>query len=138
MTTQLPSPPLLSGPEGASTRTPSLPPPARRGATLIPEAVVARITVRAAREALIRHTGRPPARLGLGPAHSTAAVHEGSARLKVSLDLPYPVDIARTCGEIRQYITDRVSHLTGLRIDDLTVSVQRLVSGESLRRGRAE
>ncbi|WP_411135849.1 hypothetical protein [Streptomyces sp. C10] len=65
-------------------------------------------------------------------------MHEGSARLKVSLDLPYPVDIARTCGEIRQYITDRVSHLTGLRIDDLTVSVQRLVSSESLRRGRAE
>ncbi|MFJ5798589.1 Asp23/Gls24 family envelope stress response protein [Streptomyces decoyicus] len=112
--------------------------PARRGATLIPETVVARIAVRAAREALIRHTGWPPARLGLGPAHSTAAVHEGSARLKVSLDLPYPVDIARTCGEIRRYIADRVSHLTGLRIDDLTVSVQRLVSGESLRRGRAE
>ncbi|MFF9785180.1 Asp23/Gls24 family envelope stress response protein [Streptomyces nigrescens] len=138
MTTQLPSPPLRSGPQGESTHTPSLPPPARRGATLVPETVVARIAVRAAREALIRHTGRPPARLGLGPAHSTAAVHEGSARLKVSLDLPYPVDIARTCGEIRRYITDRVSHLTGLRIDDLNVSVQRLVSGESLRRGRAE
>ncbi|MFD3420075.1 Asp23/Gls24 family envelope stress response protein [Streptomyces decoyicus] len=100
--------------------------------------MVARIAVRAAREALIRHAGLPPARLGLGPAHSTATVREGSAHLKVSLDLPYPVDIARTCGEIRQYLTDRVSHLTGLRIDDLTVSVQRLVLGESLRRGRAE
>ncbi|MGW3014384.1 Asp23/Gls24 family envelope stress response protein [Streptomyces sp. NPDC001219] len=99
--------------------------------------MVSRIAVRAAREALIRHAGRPPARLGLGPAHSTAAVHEGSARLKVSVDLPYPVDIARTCGEIRRYIAHRVADLTGLRIDDLTVSVQRLVSGESLRRGRA-
>ncbi|MGW2919339.1 Asp23/Gls24 family envelope stress response protein [Streptomyces angustmyceticus] len=111
--------------------------PARRGATLIPETVVARIAVRAAREALIRHTGRPPARLGLGPAHSTATVYEGSARLKVSVDLPYPVGIAHACGEIRRYIAHRVSDLTSLRIDGLTVSVQRLVLGESPRRGRA-
>ncbi|WP_407555481.1 hypothetical protein QOM21_37035 [Streptomyces sp. Pv4-95] len=104
---------------------------------MIPETVVARIAVRAAHEALIRQAGQSPARLGLGPAPSTAAVHDGSARLTVYLDLPYPVDIARTCGEMRRYISDRVSHLTGLRIDDLTVSVQRLVTGESLQRGRA-
>ncbi|MFG2887931.1 hypothetical protein [Streptomyces sp. NPDC048248] len=111
---------------------------ARRGAILIPDTVVARIAAQAAREALIRQAGRSPARLGLGPAQSTATVHDGSARLKISLDLPYPVDIARTCGEIRRYIADRVSHLTGMRIDDITVSVQRLVSRERLRRGRVE
>ncbi|MGX1761644.1 hypothetical protein ACWIG5_32840 [Streptomyces lydicus] len=64
-------------------------------------------------------------------------MHEDSARLKVSVDLPYPVDIARTCGEIRRYIAHRVSDLTGLRIDGVTISVQRLVLGESLRQGRA-
>ncbi|GGN34669.1 hypothetical protein GCM10012285_06990 [Streptomyces kronopolitis] len=138
MTVELPPPALGGGPEAESTRKPSLPPPARRGATLIPETVVARIAVRAAHEALIRHAGRSTSRLGLGPAHSTAAVHDGSARLKVSLDLPYPVDIARACGEIRRYVDNRVSYLTGLRLDGLTLFVQRLVSDESLRRGRAE
>ncbi|WP_406444180.1 Asp23/Gls24 family envelope stress response protein [Streptomyces sp. NBC_01613] len=121
-------------PGGRGTNT--LPPPARRGATLIPDTVVALITVRAAREALTRHAGASTARLGLGTPRATASVHEGSARLDVSLDLPYPVDIAQAGGEIRHYITERVSHLTGLRVDDITVSVHRLVPGESLRRRR--
>jgi uncharacterized alkaline shock family protein YloU len=97
---------------------------------------VARIAGRAAREALGRQTGASGAPLGLDAPHATAVVHRGSARLQVSLDLPYPIDIARTCGEIRSYITERVSYLTGMRIDDVTVSVHRLVPGESLRRVR--
>ncbi|WP_046494259.1 Asp23/Gls24 family envelope stress response protein [Streptomyces odonnellii] len=115
----------------------SLPAPALRGATLIPGTVVARITAQAAREALSRQGGGgPSARFGLGTPRSTAAVHDGSARLGISLDLPYPIDIAGACGEIRHYIAERVAHLTGMRIDDITVSVQRLVPGESLRRRR--
>ncbi|MER8155878.1 Asp23/Gls24 family envelope stress response protein [Streptomyces sp. NPDC094472] len=100
--------------------------------------MVARIAVRAAHEALTRQGGKPPARLGLGTPRTKATVHDGSARLGVSLELPYPVDIARAGGEIRHYIAERVSHLTGLRIDGITVSVQRLVTGRSLRRGRVE
>jgi len=128
--------PLPGSPDGKGTDTPSLPAPAQRGATLIPDTVVARIAVRAAREALRRQAAVSPARLGLGTPRSTAIVHEGSARIEVSLDLPYPVDIAHACSEIRSYTTERVSHLTGLRIDDIAVSVHRLVPGESLRRGR--
>ncbi|MFE2595771.1 hypothetical protein ACFXCZ_04575 [Streptomyces sp. NPDC059396] len=78
------------------------------------------------------------ARPGLGAPRSTADVHDGSVRLRVSLDLPYPVDIARTCGEIRRSITERVSHLTGMPINDITLSVHRLVPDESLRRGRVQ
>ena len=121
---------------GRGEGTGALPAPALRGTTLIPESVVARIAVRAAREALARHAGASPARLGLRAPHSTATVHKGSARLGVSLDLPYPVDIARAGGEIRHYVTERVRRLTGLRVDDVTVSVQRLVPDESLRRER--
>ncbi|MGP3946812.1 Asp23/Gls24 family envelope stress response protein [Streptomyces sp. 6N106] len=139
MNTQPPSRPRRGGPgSGESAGTSPLPSPARRGATLIPDTVVARIAVRAAHEALTRQGGEPPPRLGLGTPRTTTTVHGGSVRLGVSLELPYPVDIARAGGEIRHYIAERVSHLTGLRIDGITVSVQRLVVGRSLRRGRVE
>lgn len=114
----------------------TLPAPGLRGATVIPEAVVARITGRAAREALRQQAGGPPARLSLGAPRAQAVVHHGSARIDVRLDLPYPIDIAGACGEIRRYISERVSKLTGMRIDDVTVSVHRLVPRQSLRSGR--
>jgi hypothetical protein len=114
----------------------TLPAPGLRGATVVPEAVVARITGRVAREALSRQAEGPPARLGLGAPRAKAVVHHGSARVFVSLDLPYPIDIAGACGEIRHYISERVSELTGMRIDDVTVSVHRLVPSQSLRSGR--
>ncbi|WJD98268.1 Asp23/Gls24 family envelope stress response protein [Streptomyces antimycoticus] len=100
--------------------------------------MVARIAARAAHEALTRQGGEPPQRLGLSTPRTTATVNNGSVRLDVSLELPYPVDIARAGGEIRHYIAERVSHLTGLRIDGITVSVQRLVAGRNLRRGQVE
>lgn len=132
--TRYPAPSAPGSPDGEDTYT--LPAPALRGATRIPETVVARIADRAAREAITRTAGASPTRLGLGAPRSTATVHQGSVRLGVSLDMPYPVDIERAGGEIRHYITERVSHLTGLSVDHLTVSVQRLVPDESLRRGR--
>lgn len=143
MSTRYPSRPAPDRPEDEGRDTVTipargLPAPGVRGATLIPDTVVARIAVRAAREALSRQGVVSPARLGLGAPRSRAVVHQGSARLAVSLDLPYPVDIARACGEIRHYIRERVSHLTGMRIDDITVSVHRLVPGQSLRHGRVQ
>lgn len=128
--------PLPGDPGDEGTDAVRLPAPALRGATLIPETVVARITARAAHEALSGQPGLPGARPALGAPRSTATVHHGSARIGVALDLPYPIDIARTCGEIRHYVTERVSHLTGMHIDDLTVSVHRLVPDESQRQGR--
>lgn len=115
-----------------------LPEPAERGATLIPQNVVARLTAQVAREALHEQTKGAPAGLGLGVSRPTATVHQGSARLAVSLDLPYPIDIARACGEIEQYIADRVSGLTGMRVGHMTVSVHRLVRAEGLRQGRVD
>lgn len=104
---------------------PALPPPGRRGATVVPESVVARIAVRATREAVARQTGTPDG--PGGSARATATVHDGSARLGLTADLPYPVDIARTTGGIRRYVAERVGRLTGLRVDDVGLSVAHLV-----------
>jgi len=116
----------------------TLPAPGLRGATVIPEAVVTRITGRVAREALSRQSEGPPARLGLGAPRVKAVVHHGSARIVVGVDLPYPIDIAGACGEVRRYVSERVSELTGMRVDDVTVSVHRLVPSQSLRPGRVQ
>lgn len=119
-----------------SADVPSLPPPAVRGAMVIPDRVVARVTARAAREALAGQGDEGFARGGLGTPRSTVAVHDGSARLWVSLALPYPIDLARACEEIRDSVADRVSHLTGMPVEDITLSIRRLVPDEGLRGAR--
>jgi uncharacterized alkaline shock family protein YloU len=106
--------------------------PAERGTTLIAPGVVARVAARAAHEALVRETGQGPARRALGRPHSSVYVGDGATRLAVSVALPYPVDISRTCEEMAHYIAGRVGHLTGMRIEDVTVSVRRLVQDRRL------
>jgi uncharacterized alkaline shock family protein YloU len=122
-----------AGPGGGEADV--LPPPGERGATVVPGKVVARIAGRAAHEALARQGGAAAA-LDLRAPRSTAAVYDGSTRLTVSLDLPYPLDIARTAREVRHHVAERVAGLTGLDVDDVTVSVRRLVPDETLRRER--
>ncbi|MFF3564670.1 Asp23/Gls24 family envelope stress response protein [Streptomyces sp. NPDC002574] len=114
------------------TGTDSLPPPAERGSTDIPERVVERIAARAAREATTRRTGRR----ALGSPSASAAVHHGSARLALSLDLPYPLDLARTGSQMRDDIAERVARLTGLNVDEVTLTVRRLVPFEGPEGGR--
>lgn len=113
-----------------------LPEAAVRGAAVIPGRVVARLTSQAAREALTRWEGVPPARAGLDPPRCSATVHHGRARVTVWVDLTYPLDIAGACSTLAHDITQRVCRLTGLHIDDTTVSVRRLVLKESLRQRR--
>jgi uncharacterized alkaline shock family protein YloU len=109
--------------------------PAKRGATVIPDKVVARIAARAAHEALTRQAGPPSGRPVAAPSAS-AAVHEGSARLAVSLDLPYPVDIPRASRQIQHDIAERVAHLTGMNVSEVALTVRRLVPAEGLERRR--
>ncbi|MEU2157641.1 Asp23/Gls24 family envelope stress response protein [Streptomyces sp. NPDC019396] len=113
------------------TEAQRLPPPAERGATEIPDKVVARIAARAAREALTRHVGPP-----LTFPSASATVHEGSARLSLSLDLPYPLDIAGAAGRIRRDISARVAHLTGMKVSEVTLTVRRLVPADGSGRRR--
>ncbi|MBT2452522.1 Asp23/Gls24 family envelope stress response protein [Streptomyces sp. ISL-43] len=131
MTTQ-PVPPLDTPAHAARLPVPA----AERGATVIPDKVVARIAARAAREALTGRTGTAPARLGLAPPRATVAVSSGAARLQLSLDLPYPVDIAEASRLVQNHVGERVAQLTGLRVTEVTLTIQHLVPSSGLEHRR--
>ncbi|MET8294485.1 Asp23/Gls24 family envelope stress response protein [Streptomyces sp. NPDC005180] len=130
MTTQ--DDPALNG--GAAGATRALPPAAERGATVIPDKVVARIAARAAREALHGQTGTAPRELAAPRASVSAA--GGSARLGLTLDLPYPADLAGTARQVQHYVGERVALLTGMKITEVTVVIDRLVPAAGHEQGR--
>jgi uncharacterized alkaline shock family protein YloU len=124
------------GEAGAAAR--ALVPAAERGATVIPDKVVARIAARAAREVLAGQMGVPPARLALAAPRSSVVVSSGSARLGLSLDLPYPIDIAGASREVQHYVGERVAQLTGIRVTEVTLAIQHLVPSGSLEHRRVQ
>ncbi|MEU3528564.1 Asp23/Gls24 family envelope stress response protein [Streptomyces sp. NPDC038707] len=113
-----------------------LPPPAERGATVIPDRVVARIAARAARTAQARSAAVPPGPGTPAAPSVTAAVRTGSVRLHLAMDLPYPADLAHVCERIQRDVAERVAHLTGLRVGEVTLTVRRLVTAADPGRGR--
>ncbi|MGW1810725.1 Asp23/Gls24 family envelope stress response protein [Streptomyces fodineus] len=129
-------------PPGEGSRPPApaagLPPPAERGATVIPDRVVARIAAQAARAAQYRRAAVPPGRGGPAAPHASAAVLTGSVRLHLTMDLPYPTDIPRVCERIQQDVAERVAHLTGLRVGEVLLTVRRLVTAADAGRGRVQ
>lgn len=122
-----------SGPP--SVRAVSLPPPAERGATVIPEKVIARIAAQAARVAQSRRAAMPPDRGGSAAPSASAASHTGWVRLHLTLDLPYPADIPYLCERIQHDVAERVAQLTGLHVGEITLTVRRLVAS-GVNRGR--
>ncbi|MEU7414174.1 Asp23/Gls24 family envelope stress response protein [Streptomyces sp. NPDC042638] len=128
------------GSPGAGSGTPvpaaGLPPPAERGATVIPDRVVARIAAQAARTAQARRAAVPPDRSAPMAPSASAAVRTGSVRLHLTMDLPYPTDIPRVCERIRRDVSERVAQLTGLRVREVTLTVRRLVPAADASRGR--
>lgn len=102
-------------------------PAADRGATTVSDKVVARIAARAAHEALTTQNAAPPAQLGLAAPQSAVSVGNGAARLALSLDLPYPVDLAEASRELQHYVSDRVAHLTGLSVTEVALTIQHLI-----------
>ncbi|MEV7980613.1 Asp23/Gls24 family envelope stress response protein [Streptomyces sp. NPDC086519] len=115
-----------------------LPPPAERGATVIPDRVAARIAAQAARTAQSRRAAVPPDRGGPTTPSASAAVRRGSVRLHLTMDLPYPTDIPRVCGRIQQDVAERVAQLTGLRVGEVLLTVRRLVTAADASRGRVQ
>ncbi|MFD7781202.1 Asp23/Gls24 family envelope stress response protein [Streptomyces sp. NPDC059753] len=124
--------------EGASppAHAGGLPPPAERGATVIPDKVVARIAVQAARTAQSRRAAVPPERGEPRAPHASAAVRTGSVRLHLTMDLPYPTDIPHVCEQIRHDVAEQVAHLTGLGIGEVTLTIRRLLSAADAGLGR--
>ncbi|MDQ0990148.1 Asp23/Gls24 family envelope stress response protein [Streptomyces sp. V3I7] len=122
----------VRGGAGETTGAPSVVMPGERGATRIPDRVVAKIAAQAAREAL---GSLPP---DAAPPHATVVVrrkpvtavepgapHE-SARVSIHLDLEYPSDIAGRCAAVRRHVTERVSALVGMEVPEVAVRVERL------------
>ncbi|MFD7539920.1 Asp23/Gls24 family envelope stress response protein, partial [Streptomyces sp. NPDC059819] len=87
-----------------------------------------------------RRPARAPAAGGGGGAtpRSTVAVHGGSARLGLSLDLPYPIDLAEASRQVQRYVGERVAELTGMRVTEVTVSIQHLIPAGGLERSRVQ
>ncbi|MFF4652931.1 Asp23/Gls24 family envelope stress response protein [Streptomyces sp. NPDC001380] len=121
-TTATPTVSTTGAPAGAG-----LPPPAERGATVLPDRVVARVAGRAAHEALTRRWGAAPDRLGLNGPGAEVSVRGGEARIALGVDLPYPVDIAGEARALQDAVARRVADLTGLRVGEVTLTVRRLV-----------
>ncbi|MFF4354714.1 Asp23/Gls24 family envelope stress response protein [Streptomyces sp. NPDC001530] len=135
MNTRPGSPPLGERP-GPPGRSGGLPPPAERGATVIPDRVVARIAAQAARTAQSRRAAIPPDRSGPAAPSASAAIRTGSVRLHLSMDLPYPTDIPYVCKRIQRDVAEQVAQLTGLEVGEVTLTVRRLVTAAGTNRGR--
>ncbi|MGX1547077.1 Asp23/Gls24 family envelope stress response protein [Streptomyces adustus] len=98
--------------------------------------MVARIAAQAARAAQSRRAAIPPDRGGPAAPHASAAVLTGSVRLHLTMDLPYPTDVARVCERIQQDVAERVAQLTGLRVGEVLLTVRPLVTAANTSRRR--
>ncbi|MET9573008.1 hypothetical protein ACFYNW_10000 [Streptomyces virginiae] len=91
-----------------------------RGATRIADRVVAKIAVQAAREALARPSGAHP--------HATVTVHHDIARVRVSLELDYPSDLAAQCAAVRSSVVRRVEECANMAVPEVDVDIEHLHS----------
>ncbi|MEU1535063.1 Asp23/Gls24 family envelope stress response protein [Streptomyces fagopyri] len=105
----------------------NLPPPAERGATVIPDRVVARIAAKAASTALHRMPGPQRLLAELAAPGARATTYHGTTQLALTVDLPYPTDLGVTCRQLQREVTEQVARLTGLDISEVTLTVRRLV-----------
>lgn len=100
-----------------------------RGVTRIADQVVAKIAVQAAREAL---RGGPQAetvpRDRRARPRARVAVHEGSVRVRLLLELGYPSDIAAQCAAVRRHVALRVRELADMDVPEVAVGVEGLHS----------
>ncbi|MGE7391629.1 hypothetical protein ACQKM2_39775 [Streptomyces sp. NPDC004126] len=95
-------------------------PPAERGALQISDRVVAKIAAQAAREALDVLPGAVP--------HATVTVHHDIARVRVSLELDYPCDLAAQCAAVRAQVVRRVEQCTAMAVPEVDIDIEHLHS----------
>ncbi|MEV5507367.1 Asp23/Gls24 family envelope stress response protein [Streptomyces orinoci] len=98
-------------------------PPGERGATRVADRVVAKIASRAAREALAgelrEHHAAPTA---------SVVVRDESARVRVHMELGYPVDLRARCRAVRRQVAERLETLAGMSVPEVVITVERLHS----------
>ncbi|MFF2955775.1 hypothetical protein ACFVVU_31065 [Kitasatospora sp. NPDC057965] len=103
--------------------------PGARGRLRIADRVHARIAARAAREALADAwhdrtvRGGPPKVSVTGPATPSSPV-----TVRVSVDLPFPADLAALARAVRDRVAADIRTMTGARVGEVVVVVERLVA----------
>ena len=116
----------------ASAPASSFPTPAipaeERGALRIADRALARIAAQAASEALAAHAPEPER---LEFPRSSADQGRRGLRLRLGIDLPYPVDIAAATGAVHHQVVHRLEQLAGAQQPMLALVVERLVPPES-------
>jgi uncharacterized alkaline shock family protein YloU len=110
---------------------------ADRGAVRIADRVLAKIAAQAAREALAEAPGAELVPPGAAP-HAAVSVHRRTARLRLSVELGYPGDIAAVCRAISNHVSERVESLTGTAVEAVVVDVERLHSATTRAVGRVQ
>ncbi|MFB7664742.1 hypothetical protein ACFC1R_12455 [Kitasatospora sp. NPDC056138] len=100
--------------------------PAERGALRIADRVLARIAARAARDTLAVAWAGRAGRATTTPRVSVTAIGR-ARRLTLGLDLPYPADLAALALLVRAKVAEQVAALTGVRLAEVAVVVERLV-----------
>ncbi|MFJ9696243.1 hypothetical protein [Kitasatospora sp. NPDC101183] len=112
---------------GGGAALPSPRPAATRGRVRIADRVYARIAARAAREALAgvwagrSVTGAPPT-VSVSAPGSTVTV-------RVGVELPFPADLGALARGVRQRVAAQVQGLTGTRVSEVVVVVEKLIAG---------
>lgn len=107
-------------------------PEQERGGTRIADRVVAKAATQAAREAL--RGSQPFTRLDtdtsavprVRPPRASVEVRSHRARVRLSMELPYPGDIAGTASRVREHVAARVRSLTGMTVTEVVIVVERL------------
>ncbi|MER7751881.1 hypothetical protein [Kitasatospora sp. NPDC097643] len=99
--------------------------PATRGRLRVADRVYVRIAARAAREALA-HAWAGRSVVGAPPTVSVA-VPGSTVTVRVTVELPFPADLAALARAVRDRVAAQVGGLTGTRVSGVTVVVERLV-----------
>ncbi|GLV95198.1 hypothetical protein Slala04_66510 [Streptomyces lavendulae subsp. lavendulae] len=115
-----PTPPGPAAPHTGARAAPAVVAAGDRGAIRIADRVVAKIAAQAAREALAGTSGAPP--------HATVTVHHDIARVRVSLELDYPSDLAAQCAAVRSSVVRRVEQLANMSVPEVDVDIEHLHS----------
>ncbi|OKK19020.1 hypothetical protein AMK16_12650 [Streptomyces sp. CB00455] len=111
---------MSTPPATAPRATPPRVAPAERGATRIADRVVAKIAAQAAREAL---AGRSE---GVPDPHAAVTVHHDVARVRVSLELDYPADLADQCAAVRRRVAQRIEECADMSVPEVDIDIEHL------------
>ena len=112
----------------------------QRGVTVIPAQVVAQIAAQAAYES-VNVGSNAGGLLGIGARRNFHSRPEAKcdlygqvAVLHLDLGLTFPTALVSTLQQVREHVSQRVEHLTGLRVEKINIEVSWLNPNNQVRR----